>query len=155
MGTYWSVKTIGGGRHVGALLRGITALRYYWLLPAAFLAAIAGLMMHSAAAQSPYDCASWSAWMDQTPGPGAIPTLHVRGQCAFRVIGYTVEMRPHLPPSADPNVFLIDLAVHSPAGPQMSGDGSASVSYATIVPAKYQTVLLLPDRIAVPVREVY
>jgi hypothetical protein len=30
-----------------------------------------------------------------------------------------------------------------------------SVSYATIVPAKYETVLLLPDRISVPVREVY
>ena len=100
---------------MGALLRGITALRYYWLPPAAFLAAIAGLMMHSAAAQSPYDCASWSAWMDRMPGPGAIPTLRVRGQCAFRVVGYRVEMRPHLPPSADPNVFLMDLAVHAPA----------------------------------------
>lgn len=140
---------------MGALLRGITALRYYWLLPAAFLAAIAGLMMHSAAAQSPYDCASWSAWIDRAPGPGAIPTLHVRGQCAFRVAGYSVQMKPHLPQSADPNMFLMDLAVHAPAGPPMPGDGSVSVSYATIVPAKYETVLLLPDRISVPVREVY
>jgi hypothetical protein len=98
---------------VGALLRGITALRYYWLLPAAFLAAIAGLMMHSAAAQSPYGCASWSAWIDRAPGSGAIPTLHVRGLCAFRVAGYSVQMKPHLPQ------------------------------------------LLLPDRISVPVREVY
>jgi len=140
---------------VGALLRGITALRYYWLLPAAFLAAIAGVMMHSAAAQSPYDCASWSAWIDRMPGPGAIPTLHVQGQCTFRVVGYRVEIKPHLPPGADPNVFLMDLVVHAPGGPQVPGAGSASVSYATSVTAKYHTVLLLPDRIAVPVRQVY
>jgi hypothetical protein len=140
---------------VGALLRGITALRYYWLLPAAFLAAIAGVMMHSAAAQSPYDCASWSAWIDRMPGPGAVPTLHVQGRCTFRTVGYRVEFKPHLPPGADPNVFLMDLVVHAPAGPQVPGVGSASVSYATSVTATSHTVLLLPDRIAIPVREVY
>lgn len=140
---------------MGALFRGITALRYYWLLPAAFLAAIAGVMMHSAAAQSPYDCASWSAWIDRMPGPGAIPTLHVRGRCTFRMIGYSVEVKPHLPPGADPNVSLMDLVVHAPAGPPVPGAGRASISYSTGVNAQYHTVLLLPDRIAVPVGEVY
>ncbi len=137
------------------LLRGITALRYYWLLPAAFLAATAGVMMHSAAAQSPYDCAAWSAWIDRMPGPGAVPTLHVQGQCAFRVVGYRVEVNPHVPAGADPNVYLLDLTVHSPTGPGVPGVGSEKVSYATSVADKYQTVLLLPDRITVPVRQVY
>jgi hypothetical protein len=140
---------------VGTLFRGITALRYCWLLPAAFLAAIAGVMMHSAAAQSPYDCAAWSARIDRMPGFGAIPTLHVQGQCTFRVIGYSVEVKPHLPPGADPNVFLMDLVVHAPAGPQVPGVASARASYSTSVTANYHTVLLLPDRIAVPVSGVY
>ena len=137
------------------LLRGITALRYYWLLPAAFLAAIAGVMMHSAAAQSPYDCAAWSAWIDGTPGPGAVPTLHVQGQCAFRVVGYRVEVNPHFPQGADPNVYLLDLTVHAPTGPAAPGVGNEKVSYAIGVTDKYQTVLLLPDRITVPVHQVY
>lgn len=137
------------------LLRGITALRYYWLLPAVLLGAIAGVMMHSAAAQSPYECATWSAWIDRMPGPGAIPTLHVQGQCTFRVVGYSVALKPHLPQGADPNVFLMDLAVQAPAGSAVPGVGTASVSYATSVTTKYRTVLLLPDRIAVPVREAY
>lgn len=129
--------------------------RYQLLLPAAFLAVIAGVMMNSAAARSPYDCATWSAWIDRMSGPGAIPTLHVEGQCAFRVVGYSVELKPHLPQGADPNVFLLDLIVHAPAGAAVPGVGSASIAYATSVAARYQTVLLLPDRIAVPVRQVY
>jgi len=133
------------------------ALRYQLLLPAAFLAVMAGVMMHSAAAQSPYECAAgpWSAWIDRMPGPGAIPTLHVEGQCTFRVIGYRVEVKPYLPPGTDPNVYLLDLIVHAPAGPAEPGVGTAKISYATSVAGKYQTVLLLPDRIAIPVREVY
>lgn len=137
------------------LLRGITALRYYWLLPAVFLAAIAGVMMHSVAAQSPYDCPSWSAWIDRMPGPEAIPTIHVQGRCSFRFAGYSAELKPHFPQGADPNVFLMDLVVHAPAGPAVPGAGSASIAYATSVAAKYGTVLLLPDRIAVPVHQVY
>jgi len=131
------------------------ALRYHLLLPAAFLAVIAGLMMHSVAAQSPYDCATWSAWIDRMPGPEAIPTLHVQGQCTFRVAGYSVEVTPHIPQGPDPNVYLLDLIAHAPAGPATPGVGTTSISYATSVADKYKTVLLLPDRIAVPVREVY
>jgi hypothetical protein len=137
------------------LSRRLSTLRYQLLLPAALLAALATMMMHSVAAQSPYDCAAWTAWIDRVPAPGAIPTLHVQGACTFRFTGYSAELRPHLPPSADANVFLLDMIVHQPAGPAAPGVGSASMSYATSVSSRYQTVLLLPDHIAVPVRQAY
>jgi hypothetical protein len=135
--------------------RRLGMFRYHLLVPAALLAALATVMMHSVAAQSPYDCASWTAWLDRMPGPGAIPTLHVQGNCAFRFVGYSAELRPHLPPSADPNVFLLDLIVHAPAGPAIPGSGGASLSYSTSVTSRYQTVLILPDHLAVPVRPTY
>jgi hypothetical protein len=126
------------------------------VLPVVLLAAAAGLMMHSAAAQPPYSCATWNAWIDRMPGPGAVPTLHVQGQCTFQVVGYSVELKPHVPPAgADNGVFLLDLVVHQPAGPAVAGVGSASVSYATSVTGRYHAVMLLPDRIEIPVKQTF
>jgi hypothetical protein len=136
------------------LCRRAGMFRYHLLLPAALLAALATVLMHSVAAQSPYDCASWTAWVDRAPGLGAIPTLHVQGNCTFRFVGYRAELRPHLPPGADSNV-LLDVIVHAPAGPATPGVGGTSLSYSTSVDSSNETVLLLPDHIAVPVRQGY
>jgi hypothetical protein len=135
--------------------QGARPVRYYWLLPAAFLAAIAAVMMHAAAAQSPYDCDNWTAWIDRMPGPGAVPTLHVQGSCAFRFAGDGVGLKPHLPPGNDSGVLLMDLVVHAPAGPQAPGSGGASISYSSSVASKYRTVVILPDRITVPIRPTF
>jgi hypothetical protein len=143
-------------RTIRRLGRRCSSFRYQLLLPAALLAAIATVMMHSVAAQSPYDCAKWSAWIDRMPpSAGAIPTLHVQGNCTFRFIGYSAELRPHLPPSADPNVSLFDLVVHAPAGSTAPGSAGERLSYSTSVASRYQTVVLEPDHIAIPVRETY
>ncbi|HLW47759.1 MAG TPA: hypothetical protein VKW09_08330 [bacterium] len=142
-------------RTLRRLSRRFGSLRYHLLLPAALLAAIATVMMHSVAAQSPYDCAGWSARIDRTPGPGAIPTLHVQGGCTFRFTGYSAELRPQLPPGADPNVVLLDLVVHAPAGLATPGAGGTTLSYTTSVTSSYETVLLLPDHIVVPVHQAY
>jgi hypothetical protein len=141
-------------RIVGRLSRGFGTFRYHLLLPAAFLAIIATVMMHSVAAQSPFDCVRWTASTDRRPAPGAVSTLHVQGDCTFRFAGYNAELRPHLPLSTDSNVFLLDVIVHPPAGPAVPGRGGVEdLSYSTRVGSSYQTVLLLPDHIAVPVRQ--
>lgn len=137
------------------MLRRLSALRYQLLLPAVLLAVFATVMMSAVAAQSPYECAHWTAWIDRMPGPGAVPTLHVQGNCTFRFVGYNPELRPHMPPSADPSVFLLDLIVHAPAGPATPGVEGGSFSYSTNVTSAYQTVLLLPDHVVVPVRQVH
>ena|SRR5215469_2509597 len=137
------------------LLRGNALVRYYGLLPA-LIAAVTGMVVQYAAAQRPYECASWSAWIDRAPGGRAMPTLHLRGKCAFHVAGnYDLEFKPHRPSSADPNVMLLDFGVRVPRGTSGVSRTSATISYDRSVSARYKTVLLLPDRVAIPVRQVY
>ena len=137
------------------MLRRLSALRYQLLLPAVLFTTITTVMMHCAAAQSPYECTHCTAWIDRMPGRGAVPVLHVQGNCSFRFVGYNPELRPHMPPSVNPNVFLLDLIVHAPAGPATPRVGAGSFSYSTGVTSAYQTVLLLPEHVVVPVRQVY
>lgn len=86
-------------------------------------------------------------------GSSALPTLHVQGWCTVRLVGSSVELRPHVPSSTNPNVYLMDLVVHAPAGPAVLGTGAASLSYATTVANPYRTLLIFPDGISVPVRQ--
>lgn len=136
-------------------VHGIAIFRYHRLLPA-FLAAVAAVIVQSTAAQPSYDCNAWSAWIDRAPGGGSMPTLHLRGKCAFHVAGnYNLEFKPHRPLSADPHVLALDFVVRTPAGAAKASRTSAGISYDRSVGARYKTVLLLPDRIAIPVRQVY
>lgn len=66
-----------------------------------------------------------------------------------------LEFKPHRPSSADPKVLLLDFVVRTPAGTGGVSRTSATISYDRSVAARYRTVLLLPDRVAVPVRQVY
>jgi len=63
------------------------ALRYQLLLPAAFLAVMAGVMMHSAAAQSPYECAAgpWS-WVTSHTFRKTVATRMEEAGCTPREV---------------------------------------------------------------------
>src|SRR5215470_8955600 len=98
------------------LLRGIAAFRNYRVI-AAFFAATTGVLVPSAGAHPAYNCTAWSAWIDRAPSAGAMPTLHLRGKCAFHVAGhYDLEFKPHRPSSTDPKVLLLDFVVRTPPG---------------------------------------
>ena len=85
-----------------------------------------------------------------------MPTLHLRGKCAFHVAGnYNLEFKPHRPSSGNPSVLLLDFVVRTPPGASGASRTSATISYDRSVAARYRTVLLLPDRVAVPIRQVY
>jgi hypothetical protein len=81
------------------------------------------------------------------------------GKCRFPTSGYSVELRPHIPPSSDPKILLLDAIVHAPtnAVPQVPTDELVRFllpesPYAGIL---YEKVIILPDKLVLPVGQVW
>ena len=99
------------------------------------------------------DWDGWAAVHDHLP-PGP-PTLRVHGKCTFPSAGYAVELRRHEPPGTDPRDLLLEKVVREPAGPVAEAVTVVPVNYAEETEVEYETVTILPEGIAVPVRDVH
>ena len=99
------------------------------------------------------DWDDWAAVHDHLP-PGP-PTLRVHGKCTFPTAGYVVELRRHEPPGADPQELLLEKVVREPAGPLAEAVTVVPVNYDEETDVEYETVTILPDGIAVPVRDIH
>ena len=99
------------------------------------------------------DWDGWAAVHDHLP-PGP-PTLRVHGKCTFPTAGYVVELRRHEPPGADPRDLLLEKVVREPAGPVAATVTVVPVNYDEATDVEYETVTILPEGIAVPVRDIH
>lgn len=103
-------------------------------------------------AKSDGNCSDWKAWHDfQPPGPA---TLYVTGKCTFPTSGFSVELKPHVPPGINPSIYLLDKIVHKPTGPVNEVITTVDVRYEEKTKVHYVDVEILPDKINVPVKEV-
>ena len=99
------------------------------------------------------DWDGWAAVHDHLP-PGP-PTLRVHGKCTFPSAGYVVELRRREPPGADPRDLLLEKVVREPAGPVTEAVTVVKVNYDEETDVEYDTVTILPEGIAVPVRDIH
>ncbi len=99
------------------------------------------------------DWDGWAAVHDHLP-PGP-PTLRVHGKCTFPSAGYSVELRRHEPPGTDPRDLLLEKVVCEPAGAVAEAVTVVPVNYDEETDVEYDTVTILPDGIAVPVRDIH
>ncbi len=99
------------------------------------------------------DWDGWAAVHDHLP-PGP-PTLRVHGKCTFPSAGYSVELRRHEPPGTDPRDLLLEKVVREPAGPVAEAPTVVPVNYDEATDVEYDTVTILPEGIAVPVRDIH
>jgi hypothetical protein len=98
-------------------------------------------------------CTEWKAWHDRQPGHAA--TLHVIGQCTFPTSGFSVELRPQVPPGINPTIYILDRIVHSPTDPVTNPRiTTVPVHYTEQTEKKYKSIQILPDQVEVPVKEV-
>ncbi len=99
------------------------------------------------------DWDGWAAVHDHLP-PGP-PTLRVHGKCTFPSAGYSVELRRHEPPGVDPRNLLLEKVVRAPTDPVAEAVTVVPVNYDEETDVEYDTVTILPDGIAVPVRDIH
>ncbi len=99
------------------------------------------------------DWDGWAAVHDYLP-PGP-PTLRVHGKCTFPSAGYVVELRRHEPPGMDPRDLLLEKVVREPAGPVAEAVTVVPVNYDEETDVEYDTVTILPEGIAVAVRDIH
>ncbi len=99
------------------------------------------------------DWDGWAAVHDHLP-PGP-PTLRVHGKCTFPSAGYSVELRRHEPPGADPRDLLLEKVVREPASPVAEAVTVVPVNYDEETDVEYDTVTILPEGIAIPVRDIH
>ena len=99
------------------------------------------------------DWDGWAAVHDHLP-PGP-PTLRVHGKCTFPSAGYSVELRRHELTGTDPRGLLLEKVVREPAGPVPEALTVVPVNYDEETDVEYDTVTILPEGIAVPVRDIH
>jgi len=99
------------------------------------------------------DWDGWAAVHDHLP-PGP-PTLRVHGKCTFPSAGYVVELRRREPPGADPRNLLLEKVVREPTDPVTEAVTVVKVNYDEETDVEYDTVTILPEGIAIPVRDIY
>ena len=99
-----------------------------------------------------FKCADWKAWHDREPGGPA--TLHVTGKCEFPTGGYKVELKPVKPQGINPKIYILEKIVHPPTGPANDVVTNIEVHYTEKTNAHYDEVLIVPDKVTVPVKEV-
>ena len=98
-------------------------------------------------------CSDWKAWHDSQPiSP---PKLFVTGKCTFPTSAYSVELKPHIPPGINPQIYILDKVVHEPSGPVNDVITTVEVRYEEQTKAHYTEVHILPDDVHVPVEEVH
>jgi len=98
-------------------------------------------------------CSDWKSWHDfQPPGPA---TLYVTGKCTFPTNGYSVELKPHLPPGINPEIYILDKIVHKPSGPANDVITAVEVRYTEKTNTHYREVHILPDNVHLKVEEVH
>jgi hypothetical protein len=98
------------------------------------------------------ECKDWSAWHDRQPVEPA--TLHVVGKCNFTTSGYKVELKPASPQGINPKIYILQKIVTPPRGASNDVLTIVSVQYNEKTNAHYDQVLIVPDNVTVPVKEV-
>jgi hypothetical protein len=98
-------------------------------------------------------CSDWKAWHDNQPV--APPTLFVTGKCTFPTSGYSVELKPHIPPGFNPEIYILDKIVHKPSGPASDVITTVEVRYTEETRVHYTEVHILPDDAHVKVEKVH
>jgi hypothetical protein len=97
-------------------------------------------------------CSDWKAWHDSQPaGP---PTLYVTGTCTFPTSGYSVELKPHVPPGINPAIRILDKVIRKPTGPVNEVITTVEVRYSEKTKEHYTEVEIHPDDIRIPAKEV-
>jgi hypothetical protein len=94
------------------------------------------------------------------PGkPDTRPVFSVAGKCTFPTPGFSVELKPHAPPSPDPKILLLDAIVRAPTNPVPQVPTDVSVRYSipgSPPPPKtgilVEQVIILPDNLVLPVK---
>ena len=131
---------------------------------------IVSLVAHSAVARPPLSC-QLDAWQDMMPRvispnvPDTAPRFAVQGKCAFPTPGFSVELKPHIPPSRDPDVLLLDAIVNAPSDPVPQVVTEVPVRYvlpgSTPPPPRpvphgpYKKVIILPDKLVLTIKTTY
>lgn len=118
-------------------------------------------MPRSAAAQQRLSCelAAWYNLMPRvvTPDkPDTEPIFSVAGKCTFPTPGFSVELKPHTPPSPNPKILLLDAIVHAPTNPVPQAPTEVPVRYGLPkTSTTYERVIILPDNLALIVEKTY
>jgi hypothetical protein len=99
------------------------------------------------------ECSDWKAWHDSQPV--SPPKLFVTGKCTFPTSGYSVELKPHIPPGINPQIYILDKVVRKPSGPVTDVITTVKVRYEEETKAHHTEVHILPDDVHVPVEEVH
>ncbi len=105
------------------------------------------------------ELSSWYNLMPRVVDPGVPDTgsiFFVAGKCTFPMQGFSIELKPHTPPSPDPKILLLDAIVQAPAypGPQVRTDVSVRYELRT-TPTLYEEVVILPDNLVITVVETH
>ena len=101
----------------------------------------------------PYEIVHLAAihdWM-----PGSAPTLRVEGAYRFRTLGYTVQVRRHVPQGFNPLDLLLDVDVRHQDGPAGDQLEEVPIEYREDTDVKYETVTLLPHGPTLRVEDVH
>ncbi|MDQ3973128.1 MAG: hypothetical protein M3276_02105 [Actinomycetota bacterium] len=100
-----------------------------------------------------WQCGRWYASLDRQP-PG-VPVLRVTGSCRFPTAGYVAGLRRHEPQGTNPRQLLLDLVVHAPDTPSAQVLSEVEVRYEEETEAGFDSVLIFPEAVSVPVEEVW
>jgi hypothetical protein len=102
--------------------------------------------------QKTSNCSDWKAVHDfMPPGPAR---LRVTGQCTFPTPGYTVTLKKHEPQGINPAILILDKVTVAPTGVEPQLVTKLTVAYRERTDQNYREVLVLPDNVTIPVKEV-
>ena len=100
------------------------------------------------------DCKDWKAWLNLMPGTTP-PSLHITGTCQFPTAGYSVDLIPVSRKGAGQKQFVVKKVVHKPGGMAAQVITDVPVNYSKETKVQYETVVIKPDRVKVPVERVH
>ena len=95
------------------------------------------------------DCGDWYASHDHMPGKPK--TLYVTGKCKFPQPGYSVELKPAIPPGKNPAIYLLKKIVRKPLDPAADAITTVEVRYEEQTDNEYDEVQILPDLVTIKV----
>lgn len=95
---------------------------------------------------------TWQAIHDFMPPSPA--RLRVTGECAMPTPGYKLSLTRATPQGINPQILILDLAVEPPSGIVSQVVTTIKVRYDETTNQHYDSVMIQPLQVTVPVREV-